>query len=187
MSRLSFLRRGFRARPVVLFLLVLSAAFARLLPHPPNFTPIGAMALFGGALFCSRKAAWLVPLAAMFVSDLVLFLWHGWPLGWMTLVIYACILGSVEIGRRMGPAKGLWSVVFASFLSALLFFVVTNFAVWLGSTFYPKTLLGLWECYLAALPFFGNTLGAYALYGLALFGGFSLLEGRVRALSPSKI
>lgn len=173
-----------RIRPLVLFGLVLAAALIRLIPHPPNFTPIGAMALFGGAYFASRAYSVAVPLAAMLISDCVLAVTHGWALGWMTLVIYACIGASVWFGARIGGRARVSSVASNSFLSALLFFIVVNFAVWAGGTLYPMTAEGLMSCYIAAIPFFGNTLAGYAVYGLVLFGGFELLQRRFEALAP---
>ena len=172
-----------RVRPLVLFCFVLVAALSRLIPHPPNFTPIGAMALFGGAYFGSRAAALAAPLAAMLLSDVVLALTHGWSLGWMTVVIYGCIAASVWLGTRLRTRVRVPSVGTNSLLSALIFFVVTNFAVWAGGSFYPMNVAGLLECYVAALPFFGNTLAGYAVYGLSLFGGFALLQRRFKALA----
>ena len=175
-------RCALRVRPLVLFGLILGAALFRLLPHPPNFTPIGAMALFGGALFGSRMAAVGFPLLAMLLSDLLLWWAFAWPLGWMTLVIYACIAGSVVLGLGMRGRVGFAPVVSRSLLSALLFFLVTNFAVWAGGGLYSHDLGSLLQCYAAALPFFGNSLAAYAVFGLALFGGFALLQRRFPAL-----
>ena len=180
--------RPSRVRPLMLFGFVLLAALSRLIPHPPNFTPIGAMALFGGAYFGARAAALAVPLAAMLLSDVVLALTHGWSLGWMTVVIYGCIAVSVWLGAGLRTRVRVRSVAATSILSALIFFVVTNFAVWAGGSFYSMNVAGLLECYVAALPFFGNTLAGYAVYGLALFGGFTLLQRRFEALArPSAL
>ena len=175
------------ARPLVLATLVLAAALSRLLPHPPNFTPVGAMALFAGVTFRSRLTAVLLPLAAMAVSDLAFLALRGWGFGWMTLIVYSCIAASVGLGvhlRHRGAALGVGPVAGASLLSATLFFLVTNFAVWAGGTTYPGTFAGLMTCYVAAVPFFGNTLAGYAVFGGILFGGFALLQRRFVALAP---
>lgn len=174
-----------RLRPLVLIALVLAAALSRLIPHPPNFTPIGAMALFGGAYFVSRLAAYAVPLAAMFVADAVFAATAGWAFGAMTLAVYACIAASVALGRGMRSRVRPGPVVARSLASASLFYAVTNFAVWLGGGFYPRTGDGLIACYVAAIPFFGNTLAGYAVFGTVLFGGFELLQRRVELLSPA--
>lgn len=185
MSSASPHRRSVRVRPLVLTGFVLAAALARLLPHPPNLTPIGAMALFGGAHFASRRAALAVPLAAMVLTDVLYFLVQGWELGPMRLVVYGCFALVVLLGRRLRHGPTASSVAAASLQSALLFFAVTNFAVWVGSTSYPPTLAGLGACYVAAIPFLGNTLAGHVLFGLALFGGFALLQQRFPVLGWS--
>jgi hypothetical protein len=141
------------------------------------------MALFGGVYFESRRTALALPLLAMLLSDVLLSLVYGWTMGWMTAVIYSCFVLSVWLGIRMRAKPSPQKIVRASFLSALVFFIVTNFAVWGLSSFYPKDLGGLWTCYVAALPFFGNSLAGYGLYGLLLFGGFALLRRRFEVLA----
>lgn len=148
----------------------------RLVPHPPNFTPIGAIALFGGAHLASRRAAYLVPLAAMALSDLFLGLHWGMP------VVYLAFALTVAVGRRLGPDPGAAPVAAGTLAGSLLFFLVTNLGVWAFGTTYPKTLAGLAACFTAAIPFFQNTLAGNAFWGLALFGGFALLRMRWPAL-----
>jgi hypothetical protein len=155
-----------------------SAAAMRLVPHPPNITPIAAMALFGGVYFAGRKTALLVPLAAMYISDLVLgffFYDFGWFHGLMPF-IYASFAATVCLGllirRRLTPL----TVGGAALMGSVLFFFITNFGVWLVGNLYPKTLAGFLSCYVAAIPFFRNTLAGDALYTLVLFGGFALAQ-----------
>ncbi|MGH9778649.1 MAG: DUF6580 family putative transport protein [Candidatus Acidiferrales bacterium] len=159
-----------KARPLVLTGLVLTAAAARLLPHPPNFTPIAAMALFGGAHFAAKRWAFLVPLAAMFLSDLVIALHPLMPVVYGSFALIVCIGFWLRTRRRRLPIAG------AALASSLLFFLVTNFGVWALGSFYPKTTEGLLACYIAAIPFFRNTLLGDAVYAVALFGGFRLIE-----------
>jgi len=158
--------------------ITLSAAAMRLVPHPPNITPIAAMALFGGVYFASKKTALLVPLAAMYLSDLALGLFvydFGWFHGFMPFV-YASFVVTVCLGflvrRRLTPL----TVGGAALMASVLFFIVTNFGVWLVSNLYPKTLAGLAGCYVAAVPFFRNSLAGDALYALLFFGGFALAQ-----------
>jgi len=158
--------------------ITLSAAVMRLVPHPPNVTPIGAMALFGGAYFATKRTAFLVPLAAMYLSDLVLgfFVYdYGWFHGLMPFV-YGSFAMTVCLGllirRRLTPLM----VGGAAMTGSVLFFIVTNFGVWLVSHLYPKTVEGLVGCYVAAIPFFRNTLAGDAVYSLVLFGGFALAQ-----------
>jgi hypothetical protein len=153
--------------------LILAAALARLVPHPPNFTPIAAMALLGGACFADRRLAFVVPLAAMFLSDLVL----GFSA--VTPVIYGCFAAIVGIGFLLRNRRGVVRIAAASLTASLLFFVVTNYAVWQLYDYYPKTLAGLIECYVAALPFFGYSLAGDAAWVTMLFGGMALMEKAV--------
>jgi hypothetical protein len=164
------------------------AAVLRLVPHPPNFTPIAAMALFGGVYFPTRRSAFALPLAAMLLSDLVLALtiygWHG--LGVMPFV-YGSFALTVCLGRCIRRQPRLPFVAGAALGSALLFYLVTNLGVWLCSQMYPPTWQGLLACYAAAIPFFGNTIAGDLLYASLLFGGFELMQRRfpvLRAPSP---
>src|SRR5262249_9744912 len=142
--------------------LVFGAAALRLIPHPPNFTPIGAIALFGGAHFADKRWAFGVPLAAMAVSDAVLrilFCWRFDPVVYATfaLIVY---LGFLLRSVKIAPLR----VAAAAFAAALIFYVTTNFAPWASSGIYPKTFAGLVACYVAAIPFFCPTLAGDLLY-----------------------
>lgn len=168
-------------QPRFLFLtgIILATVASRLIPHPPNFAPVAAIALFGGAAFTSKRAAFLVPLAAMFLSDLVL------GLSWITPVVYAsfALITCLGFWVRQRPA---WTrTVTAAVASAVLFFVITNFGVWAFGAFYPKTLAGLGDCYVMALPFFRNTLASDLLYSALLFGGMALAERRWPTLAET--
>lgn len=151
---------------------VLAAALFRLLPHPPNFTPIGAMALFAGAAFADRRAAFLAPLAAMAISDLFLGFTPVTP------VIYACIALGTLIGLWVRQHRSAGRILAGALASSVIFFVVTNFAVWAVYDMYPKTAAGLAACYIAAIPFFQNTLAGDLFFSAALFGGLWLAERR---------
>lgn len=180
--------------PLALITLVLAAALSRVLPHPPNFTPVAAMALFGGAYFANRGWALLVPVLALLASDLVLGALHGGTyLDYYTstaylpslLANYASMLLTGVIGfglrGRVGSARVLGSAVLAS----VLFFVISNFAVWVmaqGTPYPGPCKLGLGPCYVAAIPFFQWTLLGTVTYAALMFGGFAWLRGRVPAL-----
>ncbi|HEX7964287.1 MAG TPA: DUF6580 family putative transport protein [Gammaproteobacteria bacterium] len=165
-----------KPRHEVLAAMILAAAMSRLVPHPYNFAPIGALALFGGAQFADRRLAFLMPCAALLLSDLVLGLYAG--MGW----IYGSFALIVAMGRLLRRRRTAWHIAGASVSASLLFFAVTNFAVWPGSTKYPQSLAGLMDCYAAGLPFFWNTLLGDGFYCLVLFGGFALLEQRFQVL-----
>lgn len=164
-------------RVSVLLALVFAAALSRLLPHPMNFSPIEALALFSGAMFSKRWLAVLVPLAAMFVSDLILGLHSGMP------VVYGMILLIALAGRWLGTSPKAGKVLGASVLSVLAFFVVTNGFVWLEGSMYPMTGSGLLACYVAGIPFLDNQLAGALFFSTLLFGGFALLRQRFPQLS----
>ncbi len=158
--------------------IIVIAALSRLVPHPPNFTVIGSLALFGGACFEGALAAYLVPLAAMLLSDAVLGFHSGMP------VIYICFLLTTRLGRQMQGSRNIRLVAKMSFLSAFMFYVITNFGVWVdGSHLYPHTAQGLATCYIAAIPFFGNTLAGTMIYSAVLFGAADLADRAVLAFA----
>lgn len=138
----------------ILLGIVLTAALLRFLPHPPNMTPIAAIALFGGAYFEHRFLAFLIPFAALFLSDMLL----GFQAHWVS--VYFSFAGVVGIGRLLRTRENFAMMVAASVASSVLFFVMSNFSAWLLAkpNLYPPTLEGLVLCYTAAIPFFGNTL-----------------------------
>lgn len=158
--------------------LILAGALARLLPHPPNMTPMAAIALFGGATLPLRWAL-TISLGAMAVSDLALGLLAGdWRVTFHPTLpaVYASFAATVLLSRFF-LRKGIRIVPLAvvTLTSSILFFVVTNFAVWLVGGLYPLTWEGLVACYVAALPFFRNSLVGDVLYTATLFGSYALL------------
>jgi len=164
-------------RLLALSVFVLSAALARVLPHPPNVTPIAAMALFGGACFSNRRLAFLLPLAAMMLSDLMLFGLGQVPFpGVLSVWVYGSFALTVCIGISLRRRRRALPIARATLASAALFYVVTNFGVWATGAWYPRTAAGLATCYTAAIPFFRNMLIGDACYVALLFGGFALME-----------
>lgn len=155
-------------RLLLLAALVGIAASLRLIPHPPNVSPIGAIALFGGAVFSSKRGALLIPLAAMLLSDIVIGLHALIP------VVYGCIGLNMLLGRWLRSRRRVVPIALATTAGAVQFFVITNFACWLLA--YPHTLEGLSSCYVAAIPFFRNTLIGDAIFTTALFGALALAE-----------
>lgn len=149
---------------------------ARLLDLAPNAAGIASIALFAGWLFRSRLLAIAVPLTAMLISDAVI---GGYQPAIM-LTVYACLLAPVLAGRWIGrndrPMLILGRAALGAVGAAVAFFLVTNLAVWAFAGYYPPTLSGLSECYLAALPFFRFTLGGdLAMCGM-LFGSALLVQ-----------
>jgi hypothetical protein len=167
--------------------MILAVAVVRFLPHPPNFTPIAAIALFGGAYFDRRAWALAVPLAALFFGDIVYELLFGWGFHDQMPVVYATFVVIVGFGFLLRGKQRLWPVAGAGVAAALLFYLTTNFAVWASGSLYPRTAGGLAACYVAALPFFGSMLVGNLFYSALLFGAFTLAERRFSVLSLSRI
>lgn len=159
-----------KPRVMLLVSLVLGAAALRVVPHPANFTPIGALALFAGAQFGDKRSAFIVPLAAMFLSDLMIGLHAQMP------VVYGAFAVIVCLGFLLRDKRTILRVTSASLAAAMFFFVVSNFAVWAFDGLYPLTIQGLVTCYVAAIPFFQNWLAGTLFYSGVLFGSFALAE-----------
>lgn len=165
-----------RARLGALVIAIFAAAAMRLVPHPPNFAPIAAMALFSGAQMPKRALSFAAPFAALLLSDIAL---GGFYPG-MNFVYLSFGL-TVLLGWAVARRKTALTIGAAAIASSVLFFVLTNFGVWLFTGMYPRTGEGLVACYVAAIPFFQNTLAGDLVYTALLFGGFALAE---RLLPP---
>jgi hypothetical protein len=163
-------------RVILILALVLLAAALRIAPHPWNFTPVGAMALFSGAVIRDRRLAFLVPVLAMAAGDIFV------GFNKLTPLVYASFVLSVAIGRFLREKRSVTRAGGATLLGAIQFFIITNFGVWAFLDSYPHTAAGLLACYFAGLPFFWNTLAGDALYVTLLFGGFALVEHLVPAV-----
>lgn len=145
-------------------LLIVAAAFVRLVPHVPNATPLAAVALFGGA---ALPAPWsfAVPLAAMMASDAVI----GFDNWQTTVAIYGSFLATVMLGRFLRVNRGPWRLLSLTVGSSVLFYLVTNAAVWQFSGMYAPTLDGLMLSYLYGIPFFRHTIMGDMAYTFSLF------------------
>jgi hypothetical protein len=166
-----------KPRALVIAGIVVAAAALRILPHPINFTPVGALALFGGSYFASKRLAFLFPLFAIIAGDVFVGFHRLLP------YVYASFLVSVALGLCLRRDRSAARIGLYTLAGAIQFFLVTNFALWaLAIGRYPKTFDGLVSCYLAGIPFFWNTLAGDALYVSMLFGGMAFLEHRFPAL-----
>ena len=150
--------------------LLVIGVLSRLIYHTPNFTPILALALFGG-VYLNRRYALLVPLLLMVVSDLLI--------GFHDIVFFTwgSILLISALGLGVRKQKNFTTILGARLVSASLFFVVTNFGVWLMK--YPHTIHGLTQCYIAAIPFFRTSLFSTLAYSAVLFGVYEFLAVRL--------
>lgn len=164
-------------RTLLALVMIVIAAALRVASHPWNFTPIGAMALFSGAILKDRRLAFAFPLLALFAGDIFIGFYKLMP------VIYASFLVSVAIGLWLRHRRTLGRISVATLLGSVQFFIITNFAIWASaSSSYPHTRAGLAACYIAGIPFFWNTLAGDAIYAALLFGGFALAERFVPAI-----
>ncbi|MBZ9578496.1 hypothetical protein KJA14_01455 [Patescibacteria group bacterium] len=161
---------------IVIFVILVSLGLTfRLLPHPWNFTPIAAIALFSG-VYLGKKYAFFAPILAMFLSDIFLG-FYSWKL---MLTVYGsfCLIGL--IGLMIKKYKSLETILAGSLSGSVLFFLITNFAVWQFTNWYPKTLSGLIQCYILALPFFRNSLLGDLFYNFIFFGAYESVLTLVR-------
>ena len=156
----------------IIFLL----ALFRLLPHWPNVSPVAAMALFGGAYFADKRLAFIVPFAALFLSDLVLGLHNS------MIFVYAGFALTVVIGFLLKDRVNITNTTFAVVASSGLFFLLTNFGAWITSALYVKSAAGLMQAYVAGIPFLQNSLLGNVVYAAVIFGGYSLLQKNMSVL-----
>jgi len=166
--------------------LIVLAVLSRLLDHPNNFTPLAAIALFGVAYFSNKKWAIIIPVASWWLSDLLLnaTIYAEYQTGFSLFANYQfwsflSILGIVGIGYFLLKKINLINILASAFAAAVLFFIISNFGVWLSGVLYPKTFMGLLECYAAGIPFFhwslignifylGLMVGLYEFFALGL-------------------
>ncbi len=154
---------------IVAVTLIALAAATRFLPHPANFTAIGAIALFGTARMNDKRIGFLLPIAAMLISDIFL------P-GGFNISVYASFALISLLGLALRNTNKALPVFGASIASSLIFYIVTNWAMWFfgNGTFYPETINGLWMSYTAAVPFFLNGLAGDLFFNAAIFGTYAI-------------
>ena len=172
-------------------LLIVFAALTRLFPHYPNFTAVGAMAIFGGSVIKDKKLAFLLPLLALLLSDVCLQLFTSTKgfYGVGQFFVYGAFILITGLATFMRKTNAL-NIAFAAVWSGVIFFLVSNFGVWLLSGAYPKSLAGLGACYWIAIPFYnGEVTGSFLLnsivgnlfFSAILFGAYALIKQQVVA------
>ena len=167
-------------RFLVIVTVIFTAAFMRLIPHWPNFTPIAGIALFGGTYIGRKHLAFIIPLAAMLLSDIFLGLHQT------MLAVYISFALIVGIGFLLRKRVSAFTILSASIISSLLFFLVTNFAAWQSGIMpYSMNFNGLIECYAAGLPFLNNGILGYLFYNTVFFGGFYFITQKYPQLARS--
>jgi len=167
-------------RMILVVTAIVAAVTMRLIPHWPNFTPVAAIALFGGAYINRKSLAFLMPIAAMLISDLFLG-FHA-----TMFAVYIGMTITVMLGIALRNRVKTGNVVVASLVSSIIFFLITNFASWLsGMMPYPLDFNGLMMAYAAGIPFFNNGLLGDLFYNTILFGSFYLITQRYPALAKA--
>jgi len=172
-------------RLTTLLTIILATALFRLVPHWPNFTPVAALALFGAAMFEKKWLGLVAAFSAMLLSDAIIG-FHG-SMG----AVYVSFGLTWLIGALALRRPTVMNVMGASVASSVLFFLITNFAVWFGSSFYPQTGAGLMACYAAGLAFYNgqsfflNGLMGDLFFSGLLFGSYYLLQQRFSVLRPA--
>jgi hypothetical protein len=170
------MKKIFTPQVTFVLLLILAAGFSRLIKIAPNFTAIGAMALFAGAYFQNRKLAYAIPLITLLLTDLILG-FHR-----VMIPVYACFVFTVLLGTIISSRKNIFSVALASVTSSAVFFLVTNLPFWYG-TRYPWNVAGAIESYTLALPFFTNSLVGDLMFNAVLFGSFAFAKRTIPAMA----
>lgn len=169
--------------------LILFAAFSRLIPHPMNFAPIAAIALFAG-VYMDKKYAFILPITAMLLSDIFLGFYSGieWVYGSFALIALIGLWLKKRVENKSGLGKTGY-IFGTTLVSSIVFFILTNFGVWISGMFYEMNLKGLIECYTMAIPFFRNSLGGDLFYVTAMFGIYEMVIRLVKAseLKEAKI
>ncbi|MFH1890116.1 MAG: DUF6580 family putative transport protein [Candidatus Kuenenbacteria bacterium] len=167
---------------LIAIVFILFGLALRILDHPPNFTPIGAIAIFAGT-YLSRKTSLIIPILAMFLSDIFI----GFYSPAVMAVVYGSFTLSVILGWWLKKNTKWTNILASSILVGVIFYLFTNFAVWVFTPWYPKTLGGLIYCYYLALPFFRNTLMGNLFYATSFFGLYELAKYSIKKFKTQSI
>jgi len=176
-------------RHLVLAGILVLAAFSRLIPHPPNFTALGAMALFGGTYIHNRTFAVLFPLSSLWASDIILnnLVYSEFYKGFVLfspshIWIYISFVIIAILGQSLQKNINIKAIGISAISASVLFFILSNFGVWIQGLMYPLSFNGLIACYIAALPFFGWTLIGNFFFCSILFGSFEFATTKISSL-----
>jgi len=163
---------------VILAVLIALGVAGRLLPHPPNFTPMAAIALFAGFIFMKKYMAVVAVVAVMLLTDYFAFgyLSPDWFASKSMMVVYLALLFPIVFRGFLQKKLGVLRIAGAALASSTVFFVATNFAVWAFSPMYEKTWAGLVLCYTMAIPFFQNTIAGDMMWSGIVFGSYFALR-----------
>jgi hypothetical protein len=178
----------------VLALMIVLAAFSRIIPHMPNLSPLDAIGLFGAAYFRKKWQAFLIPLSAVWLSDLFInnviyaqyyhsFTWFYEGFYWQYEAYILITLFGLGLFRKVNATR----VIGGAMCSSLIFFFISNYSCWPGNPNYSQNINGLLSCYAAGIPYYKGTLLGDLLYAGILFGGFALVQSRIPALRSANV
>ncbi len=173
----------------ILTALILLVAFSRMIPHPTNFSPLGAIAIFGAAHFSKKWQILFIPIAATWLSDLFInnviyanyyptFTWFYDGFYWQYTSYLLIALTSMALLKKVSKER----VFIGAFCATAIFFLISNVGCWVGNSFYPQNFKGLMSCYAAGIPFLKGTLLGDLFYSLVLFGGFAIAQYKLPVL-----
>jgi hypothetical protein len=179
------MKKIFTPRFIFITTAILIAAASRLFPHIPNFTPIAAIALFGAASFNDKRLAFIMPLAAMIISDIAMEFAYGWGFHNTIAYVYTAFVLTSIIGLYVRSNTTVATVLAGSVISSILFFIITNFGVWAASGGLGGAA-GLGATYVLGIPFFAPTALGDLFFNTILFGSLYLAQSRIPALVKVK-
>lgn len=156
-------------KTLLIILIILVGAFSRIIPHPPNFTAIGAISILGGVYFGKKYLSFLIPIIAMLISDFIL----GYKIA---ISVYIAFMMIIPLGAMIKSKLSHSSIFRISIYASIVFFLITNFTAWLGNPMYPQSLSGLFLSYIAGIPFFINTLLGNFFFCFSLFGIYEIVS-----------
>jgi hypothetical protein len=169
-------KEQFKPKGKIILGLILAVSLIRLFPHQPNFTPIGAMALFGGTYIANKRWAILLPLIALLFSDIVLEIYNGTGFHATMPFVYGSLVVISMLGFLLRKRVQRQTIMVSSLVGSIIFFLLTNFGTWATEGIYEHSLNGLFNCYVMGIPFFKGTIMGDLFYNLILFGSFSIVK-----------
>lgn len=173
----------FTAKGKFIILMILAVSLIRLFPHQPNFTPLGAIALFGGTYISNKRWAIFIPLIALFISDIVLQFINGTGFHLTMPFVYGSLVLISMLGFLLRRRVQRQTIMVASLVGSLIFFFVTNFGTWVTEGIYEHSFNGLVNCYIMGIPFFKGTVMGDLFYNLILFGSYGLVKWKFPKLA----
>ena len=180
--------QNFKSNIFIVLLLICLGILSRIIPHPDNFTAIGAVALFGGAYARKNNMNFIIPVLAILISNILLLIIQNKPLPNLPIqiTVYLCFLLYSPIGSFFIKSIKFKNIAVGSLCGATLFFIATNFMVWLTGG-YTYSFAGLIACYTAAIPFYLKMIAGDLVWCAIIFSLYELATYLLEQKSPTSI